>query len=174
MLALLLGAICFCALGVAVGSLIRSAEGASAVVNAIYLPVAFLAGAFFSPHAFPAFLRWIADVLPLTYFIRIVRGIMLHGHQIWAYPGSVAMLVAWGLVGAIVALRVVPLGTARAAEARLSAGQAGALRAAGAGRRQAEADERARHLLGAGDRRPRGRSRASRRPPRSRRAAGSP
>ena len=35
-LALLLGAICFCALGVAVAALIRSAEGASAVVNAIY------------------------------------------------------------------------------------------------------------------------------------------
>lgn len=104
-LALLLGAICFCALGVAVGSLVRSAEGASAVVNAIYLPMAFIAGAFFSPHAFPPILRWIADLLPLTYFIRIVRGIMLHDHQIWAYPGSVAMLLAWGLVGAIVAVR---------------------------------------------------------------------
>ena len=104
-LALLLGAICFCALGVAVGSLIRSAEGASAAVNAIYLPAAFLAGAFFSPHAFPLFLRGIADVLPLTYFLRIVRGIMLHGHEIWAYPGSLAVLLAWGLVGAIVAVR---------------------------------------------------------------------
>lgn len=104
-LALLLGAVCFCALGVAVGSLVRSAEGASAVVNAIYLPMAFIAGAFFSPHAFPAVLRWTADVLPLTYFIRLVRGIMLHGNEIWAYPGSIAVLVAWGLVGLIVALR---------------------------------------------------------------------
>jgi ABC-2 type transport system permease protein len=104
-LALLLGAICFCALGVAIGSLIRSAEGASAAVNAIYLPAAFLAGAFFSPHAFPRVLRWVADVLPLTYFLRIVRGIMLHGHEIWAYPGSLAMLVGWGLVGLFVALR---------------------------------------------------------------------
>ena len=33
---------------------IRSGEGSSAVVNAIYLPMAFLAGAFCSTHAFPA------------------------------------------------------------------------------------------------------------------------
>ncbi|HUK94556.1 MAG TPA: ABC transporter permease [Gaiellaceae bacterium] len=104
-LTLLLGAVCFCGLGVAIGSLIRSAEGASAAVNAIYLPAAFLAGAFFSPHSFPAVLRWIADVLPLTYFLRIVRGIMLHGQPIWSYPGSIAALLAWGLVGLVVALR---------------------------------------------------------------------
>ena len=118
-LALLLGAICFCALGVAVGSLIKSAEGASAAVNAIYLPAAFLAGAFFSPHAFPAFLRWIADVLPLTYFIRIIRGILLHGHQIWAYPGSIASAARVGPRGHDRRTALVPLGTARALRRRL-------------------------------------------------------
>ena len=38
-------------------------------MNAIYLPMAFIAGAFFSPRTFPAVLRGIADVLPLTYFL---------------------------------------------------------------------------------------------------------
>jgi ABC-2 type transport system permease protein len=104
-LALLLGAISFCGLGIGITSLIRSAEGASAVINAIYLPMSFIAGAFFSPHSFPAFLRWIADVLPLTYFLRLVRGIMLHGHEIWSEPGSVAAVAAWGIVGVIVAVR---------------------------------------------------------------------
>src|SRR5207344_2971382 len=104
-LALLLGAICFCALGVAVGSLVRSAEGSSAVVNAIYLPMAFIAGAFFSPHSFPQFLRGIADVLPLTYFIRLVRDILLHGAQIWDQPEAVAVIAAWGAFGALVAFR---------------------------------------------------------------------
>ena len=46
-LALLLGALAFCGLGIGVTALIKSAEGASAVVNAIYLPMAFIAGAFF-------------------------------------------------------------------------------------------------------------------------------
>jgi ABC-2 type transport system permease protein len=104
-LALLLGAISFCGLGIGITSLIRSAEGASAVINAIYLQMSFIAGALFSPHSFPTFLRWIADVLPLTYFLRLVRGIMLHGHEIWSEPGSVAAVAAWGIVGVIVAVR---------------------------------------------------------------------
>ena len=104
-LALLLGAIAFCALGIAVASLIKSAEGASAVVNAIYLPAAFIAGAFFSPNHFPSVLRALADVLPLTYFLRLIRNVMLHGHEIWTQGTNVAVIAAWGAVGVVVALR---------------------------------------------------------------------
>ncbi len=104
-LALLLGAVSFCGLGIGLTALMRSAEGASAVVNAIYLPASFLAGAFFSPRHFPAFLRGIADVLPLTYFLRLVRNVMLHGHEIWSQGTNVAVIAAWGLAGVIVAVR---------------------------------------------------------------------
>jgi ABC-2 type transport system permease protein len=104
-LALLLGAVSFCGLGIGVTALMRSAEGASAVVNAIYLPMSFIAGAFFSPHHFPAFLRGIADALPLTYFLRLVRNVMLHGHEIWSQGTNVAVVAAWGIVGVIVAIR---------------------------------------------------------------------
>ena len=45
--------------------------------------MAFIAGSFCSPHAYPQFLRGIADVLPLTYFIRLMRDVLLHGEQIW-------------------------------------------------------------------------------------------
>jgi ABC-2 type transport system permease protein len=104
-LALLLGAVSFCGLGIGVTALMRSAEGASAVVNAIYLPMSFIAGAFFSPHHFPSFLRGIADVLPLTYFLRLVRNVMLHGHEIWSQGTNVAVVAAWGIAGVIVAIR---------------------------------------------------------------------
>jgi ABC-2 type transport system permease protein len=104
-LTLLLGVVAFCGLAVGVAALIKSAEGASAVVNAIYLPMAFISGSFFSRHSFPAFLRGIADVLPLTYFIKLVRGVMLHGHEIWSMPWSVAAVAAWGLVGVVAAVR---------------------------------------------------------------------
>jgi ABC-2 type transport system permease protein len=104
-LALLLGAVSFCGLGIGVTSLMRSAEGASAVVNAIYLPMSFISGSFFSPRHFPSVLRAIADVLPLTYFLRLVRNVMLHGHEIWTQGTNVAVLAAWGLAGVIVALR---------------------------------------------------------------------
>src|SRR5437764_9643981 len=81
-LALLLGAAAFTALGLALTSLIRSAEGSSAVVNAIYLPVSFISGAFFSPHSFPAPLKAIANALPLVYVIGLGRDIALHKQQV--------------------------------------------------------------------------------------------
>jgi ABC-2 type transport system permease protein len=104
-LALLLGAAAFTALGLALTTFIKSAEGSSAVVNAIYLPVSFLSGAFFSPHSFPAALKAIANVLPLVYMIRLVRDIALHNQQIWNRPAEVAVVAAWGLAGAIIAAR---------------------------------------------------------------------
>jgi ABC-2 type transport system permease protein len=104
-LALLLGAAAFTALGLALTTFIKSAEGSSAVVNAIYLPVSFLSGAFFSPHSFPSALKAIANALPLVYVIRLVRDIALHNQQIWDRPGDVAVIAAWGLAGAIIAAR---------------------------------------------------------------------
>ncbi len=104
-LALLLGAVAFCGLGIGVSALIKSAEGASAVVNAIYLPASFIAGAFFSAAHFPQVLRGIADVLPLTYFLRLIRNVMLHDQAIWTQGTNVAVITAWGIGGAIVALR---------------------------------------------------------------------
>ncbi len=104
-LTLLLGAVAFAAMGLGLTTLIRSAEGASAAVNAIYLPMSFISGAFFSPHSFPQFLRAIADVLPLTYFIRLTRDVMLRGDQLWNEPGAIAVVAAWGLAGAILAAR---------------------------------------------------------------------
>ena len=104
-LALVLGAASFAALGVGLTSFVRSAEGSSAVVNAIYLPMAIISGTFFSPHAYPGFLRAIADVLPLTYFTRLARATMLHDQQIWSQPGSVAAVAIWGAVGLVFAVR---------------------------------------------------------------------
>jgi len=103
-LALGLGAAAFAALGLGMTTVVRSAEGASATVNAVYLPMAFIAGSFFSPHSFPQFLRAIADVLPLTYFIRLMRDVLLHGHQLWDNWSDVGVLVAWGAIGVVVAL----------------------------------------------------------------------
>jgi ABC-2 type transport system permease protein len=104
-LSLLLGALSFAALGIALTGAIRSGEGSSAVVNAIYLPAAFLAGAFWSPHAFPRFLEVIAEILPLTYFIRLMRDVVLRNETIWSSWESAAVVAAWGIGGVILATR---------------------------------------------------------------------
>jgi ABC-2 type transport system permease protein len=93
--AIVIGAAVFAALGTAIASVIRSAEGSSAVVNAILLPMAFLSGAFGSTLHYPAFLRAIGDVLPLKYFINLVNAVYLHGRGVWTQPEDLAVLAAW-------------------------------------------------------------------------------
>jgi ABC-2 type transport system permease protein len=99
---LLLGAVSFAALGVALTTFIRSAEGASAVISAVYLPMAFLAGSFWTTQAYPPVLEAIANVLPLTYFIHLMRDIVLRHEHIWENSTDVAVVAAWGLVGLVV------------------------------------------------------------------------
>lgn len=105
LLTLALGAACFAALGLAITGFVRTAEGSSAVVNAVYLPMAIISGTFFSPASYPRFLQVIADVLPLTYFTKLARDVMLHDKEIWTRPGPVAWVAAWGLIGLVVAIR---------------------------------------------------------------------
>jgi ABC-2 type transport system permease protein len=91
----------FAALGTATASVIRSAEGSSAVVNFILLPMAFLSGAFGPTKGYPAFLRAIGDVLPLTYLVKLVNAVYLHGDTVWTQPEALAILAAWGVAGLI-------------------------------------------------------------------------
>ena len=103
--AIVLGVACFAGMGLAAASLIRSAEGVSAVVNVVVLPMAFLSGAFGPTRHFPAFLQAIADVLPLTYFLDIVNGVYLRGDSLFADPKALAIVLAWGAAGALVAVK---------------------------------------------------------------------
>jgi ABC-2 type transport system permease protein len=103
--AFLLGALCFAGMGFGAASLIRSAEGASAVVNVITLPMAFLSGGFGPTRDFPEFLQAIADVLPLTYLVDIVQGVVYDEQPIWEQPVAVAVLLAWGVAGTLIAAR---------------------------------------------------------------------
>jgi ABC-2 type transport system permease protein len=101
--ALLLGAATFAALGLALTGFVRSGEGSSAVVNAIYLPMVFICGVFFSKEAFPGFIEAIADVLPLTYLLELIRDLFIDGGG-WSAT-AVAVLAVWGAAGVVVALR---------------------------------------------------------------------
>ena len=91
----------FAALGTATASAIRFAEGSSAVVNFILLPMAFLTGSFGPVHKYPAVLRAIGDVLPLKYFVKLVNAVYLHGDGFWTQPGALAVLGAWGAAGLV-------------------------------------------------------------------------
>jgi ABC-2 type transport system permease protein len=104
--ALVLGAAAFAALGLAITTVVRSGEGSSAVVNAIYLPMAFISGAFFSPREMPRFLEAVSEALPLTYLLRLIRSTFIEGDLLSSSPGAIAAVVVWGLVGLVVAARM--------------------------------------------------------------------
>ncbi|MFL5962903.1 MAG: ABC transporter permease [Gaiellaceae bacterium] len=103
--ALALGAVAFAALGLGLTGYVRSAEGSSAVVNFVYLPMAIISGTFFTPKEYPSFLRAIADVLPLTYFTKVMRDVMVRHHHLWTETGSMAIVLLWGAIGLIAAIR---------------------------------------------------------------------
>lgn len=105
LLALALGALAFAGLGVGGAAIIRSAEGSSPIVNVVILPMAFLSGSFGPPQDYPAVLEAIGRVLPLRYFIDLVRGAYLKDEAIWSQPGAIAIVAAWGALGIAVAVR---------------------------------------------------------------------
>jgi ABC-2 type transport system permease protein len=100
----LLGVVAFAGLGIGAAALIRSGEGASAVLNVILLPMAFLSGAF-GGRDYPAVLETIASVLPLKHYIDLVYAAYLEEQSVWSDPGAIAVVLAWGLGGALVGAR---------------------------------------------------------------------
>lgn len=98
---LVLGAASFCALGVAVASLVRNAEAAPAVVQFILFPLVFISGTYFPIHS--DVLNRIADVLPVRPFNEALLGpFAQHTGFDWSH---LAVLLAWGVIGAVVAIR---------------------------------------------------------------------
>jgi ABC-2 type transport system permease protein len=75
------------------------------VVNAIYLPMIFISGVFFSVNSLPSFLEAIADVLPLTYLLELVRDAFIAGEPIGSSSTALGVVLAWGALGLAVALR---------------------------------------------------------------------
>lgn len=96
------GAVTFSSLGFAVAGLIRSAESAPAVVNAVYLPMLFLCGVFFDIDAAPGWLAAIGKALPLYHLVEPTRSAWLESSDpVWP---SLLVLVGWAVVSVAVAL----------------------------------------------------------------------
>jgi ABC-2 type transport system permease protein len=98
---LVLGAASFCALGVAVASLIRNSEAAPPVVQLILFPLVFISGTYMPIHS--AALNRISGFLPVRPFNEALLGPFAQhtGFDV----RSLGILLAWGAVGALVAVR---------------------------------------------------------------------
>src|SRR5215211_9294915 len=99
----LLGVVCFASLGVAFSHAIPNEEAAPAYTNAIFLPLIFISGVFYSSDDLPEVLKAIAEVLPLKHLIDgLSAGIVGGGGDV----GAAAVVVgAWAAAGLFLAVR---------------------------------------------------------------------
>jgi ABC-2 type transport system permease protein len=102
----LVGVAAFAALGMAVAGLCPSASAASAVANAIILPMAFVSGVFIPLEDPPTWLATLGDVLPLKPFAESFQDAFNPAVDPPAFDwADLAVVAAWGVAGLLVALR---------------------------------------------------------------------
>jgi ABC-2 type transport system permease protein len=99
------GVVCFAALGVAFAHAIPNFESTAAYVNAVFLPTIFISGVFYDVKKVPAFLRDIAEALPLKHLIDGLSGAMVSGSGLSSHVDALAVIGLWGAVGLVFAVR---------------------------------------------------------------------
>ena len=99
------GVICLASLGVALSHAIPNFDSAPAYVNAIFLPVIVLSGVFYDAENAPAFLRDIAQALPLTHLIDGLSAAMVTGAAFADHLDDLAVVLIWAGLGIVLAVR---------------------------------------------------------------------
>jgi ABC-2 type transport system permease protein len=102
---LITGIFIFASMGFAVAGLVKNTEAAVVAVHAIYIPMFFLCGALFPIEVMPELLQYVAKALPLTYFLNLLRGIMMEGNNIVVHVGDFLILLGWIVGSLIVSLK---------------------------------------------------------------------
>ncbi len=94
------GVATFACLGIAFAQLIPNFDAAPAYTNAVFLPLIFISGVFYSSETMPRVLEIIADVLPLKHVIDGLHAAIVTGEGLGATADSLAILVGWFAIGA--------------------------------------------------------------------------
>jgi len=101
-----LGSFAFAGLGLLVASRAKTIEGVSGLMNLVMLPMWILSGTFFSYSRFPNAMIPFVKALPLTALNDALRAVMIDGAAVTALGTPIAIVVAWGAVSFVVALRI--------------------------------------------------------------------
>jgi ABC-2 type transport system permease protein len=92
------------ALGLVVSAIARTQFQAAQLSFFFFLPSMLLSGFMFPFEAMPLPAQWIGQILPLTHFLRIARGVLLKGAPASALLGEMAATAAFALVALAVAV----------------------------------------------------------------------
>lgn len=100
------GTLCFMAIGLLAGALARTTEGAVNAANIVVLPMAFLSGSFFDLSAAPGWLQAVSNVLPLKHLNEGMLDVMVRGEGPAAVLVPMAILAAFAVVVTLAAARI--------------------------------------------------------------------
>jgi ABC-2 type transport system permease protein len=84
-------------IGLLASTIANTQQEAMLTVWMTLLPSIFLSGFFFPLDAMPSVLRWISYLIPLRYYLVIIRAMMLKGVGLQAVQGEVIALVVFGI-----------------------------------------------------------------------------
>lgn len=93
------------ALGILISTLAKSQFQAMQLAFFIFLPQILLSGFMFPYAGMPRAAQWIAEVLPMTHFIRLIRGIMLRGAGLADLPMDMLALAVIAAVLLVLSTR---------------------------------------------------------------------
>jgi ABC-2 type transport system permease protein len=103
---LVVGTLCFMAVGLFAGAITTTTEGAVNAANFMVLPMAFLSGSFFPLDAAPSWLRTMSEALPLKHLNEGMLDVMVRGEGPGAALLPIGVLAAFAAVVTLVAARL--------------------------------------------------------------------
>ncbi|MFT4082751.1 MAG: ABC transporter permease [Nocardioides sp.] len=95
---LVVGTLCFMAIGLLAGAITTTTEGAVNAANFMVLPMAFLSGSFFPLDATPGWIQAVAHVLPLWHLNNGMLDVMVRGEGPGAVLAPMAVLAGFAVV----------------------------------------------------------------------------
>ncbi len=103
---LVIGAAALAALGLAVATLVKTADQAGPVAQLTLLPLSFISGIFFPLEGAPGWLVTLAEIFPLYHIVQAFDACFVPQTTGggWAL-GHLAVVAAWGVAGLVVAVR---------------------------------------------------------------------
>jgi ABC-2 type transport system permease protein len=100
-----IGAVGFAGMGLLTASRAQKIESVSGLINLIMMPMWIFSGVFFSYERFPAVIHPFIKALPLTALNDALRATILEGASLTTQAGRLLVLVLWGGVSFVLALR---------------------------------------------------------------------
>jgi ABC-2 type transport system permease protein len=109
LVAVIIGLVCFMSMGAVVGFLAPSFESGAIITQLLNFPMAFLCGVFFRNENMPHALQWFVKLMPLTYFVDLMRGLIQAGLPLSRFGLQITVLGAWSAVSLIILFSVAAL-----------------------------------------------------------------